>query len=219
MKVLSKEEESRHYNAVIQGGLKYGLVGVGVGTGAATVLSRTSAGFRSVPLPFKTFLVCSAATFSLIIGADQSSRNFESLKYGGGNFLAEEEEARQAKLNQMSEKNRVWEWAKENRYKIIGGSWVASMAGAMAFVSRDRYLSTSQKIVQARMYAQGLTVLILLASAGLTISDDRMAREYDPKHLHRKDHSPGAEEWKEMVAAEWERERELEQKHAPKKGK
>lgn len=64
------------------------------------------------------------------------------------------------------------EWAIKNKYGIVGGSWVLSICTAFAIVSRNRYLSGAQKLVQARVYAQGLTMAVVIASLALE------AREY-----------------------------------------
>lgn len=45
------------------------------------------------------------------------------------------------------------------------------MATALGIVSRNPYLSTSQKLVQARMYAQGLTIAVLIATAAFEVGD------------------------------------------------
>ncbi len=45
------------------------------------------------------------------------------------------------------------------------------MGIAMALVGRNPYLTTAQKIVQARVYAQGLTVALMGATAAFEISD------------------------------------------------
>lgn len=42
------------------------------------------------------------------------------------------------------------------------------MAGSFGIIMRNRYLTFPQKLVQARMWAQGLTVTVLVASAGLS---------------------------------------------------
>lgn len=52
---------------------------------------------------------------------------------------------------------------------ILGFSWVASMVGALGYTFSSKYLTTQQKVVQARMYAQAATIAVLLASAGLSI--------------------------------------------------
>jgi hypothetical protein len=67
----------------------------------------------------------------------------------------------------------VKDWANENRYTIVFGSWVASMGVSFALVHRNPYLTGAQKLVQARVYAQGLTLGILLASLALETNDAR----------------------------------------------
>jgi len=70
------------------------------------------------------------------------------------------------------------------------------MAVAGTIIMRDRHQSTSQKIVQARMWAQGLTIGILVAAGILTHSQ----REDAARH-HAVDHS-----WRELLEAEMEAE-------------
>ena len=45
------------------------------------------------------------------------------------------------------------------------------MGLSLAAVARNRYLTTAQKIVQARLYAQGLTLAVLVATAGFEVAD------------------------------------------------
>ena len=112
------------------------------------------------------------------------------------------------------------DWGRENRYKIVTASWVASMAGSLALVYRDKYLSRAQKLVQARVYAQGLTLMVLLASAAFDISDARSGRSRDmvmvpdpsdptgQKMMEKKIHHEryeGEDLWMDMVKGEEER--------------
>jgi hypothetical protein len=69
----------------------------------------------------------------------------------------------------------MMDWGRDHRYEIVGGSWLGSMAVALGLVSRSP-LSTAQKLVQARVYAQGLTVLVLIATAAFEISDSNKDR-------------------------------------------
>lgn len=85
-------------------------------------------------------------------------------------------------------------WGRENRYGIIGASWVVSMAVSLGLVGRNKYLTGSQKLVQARVYAQALTVGLLVATAALEIGDAntgqgrwetvQMIDPNDPEHKH-----------------------------------
>jgi len=43
------------------------------------------------------------------------------------------------------------------------------MAGALTYSFSNKYLTTQQKVVQARMYAQAVTIAVLMASAGLSV--------------------------------------------------
>lgn len=60
------------------------------------------------------------------------------------------------------------------------------MVAALGYSFSNKYLSTQQKIVQARMYAQAATIGVLMASAGLSIylgEDDKKNEhhEIDPQ--------------------------------------
>lgn len=86
------------------------------------------------------------------------------------------------------------EWAEENRYPIIFAFWLLSMGGSFAAVNRNRYLSGAQKLVQARMYAQGSTLAVLLASFAFEANDANKGKgrwetikvldPNDPEHKH-----------------------------------
>lgn len=85
-------------------------------------------------------------------------------------------------------------WAGDNRYPIIFGFWLTSMVGSFALVNRNPYLTGSQKLVQARMYAQGSTLAVLLASFAFEAADANKGRgrwetvkvldPNDPTHKH-----------------------------------
>lgn len=89
---------------------------------------------------------------------------------------------------------KLKDWGRENRYPIVGASWLASMGLALAIVGRSPYLTTSQKIVQARVYAQGLTLAVLVATAAFEIGDRneekgrwetvKIIDPKDPTHKH-----------------------------------
>jgi hypothetical protein len=68
------------------------------------------------------------------------------------------------------------------------------MAGSWSLVNRNRYLSGSQKLVQARMYAQGATLAALLTSFAIEGNDVakgtgrwetiKVLDPNDPEHKH-----------------------------------
>lgn len=175
----------------------------------------------------KAFLASSAGMFLCITAAEHASRNFQTQHDKDRQWvLGREHSMRSAELAQLSTKDRLVSWVREEKYKIIGATWVASIVGSFILVGRNPYLTGQQKIVQARVYAQGLTVAILCASAGLEIADQRkgkgildaqnignmrmeMAQRAAAKKSRR---HRDADLWQDMVAAE---ELRLKRKHRP----
>jgi hypothetical protein len=68
------------------------------------------------------------------------------------------------------------------------------MAAAFSIVGRSPYLTTAQKLVQARVYAQGLTIAVMIATAAFEIGDKskeqgrwetvQVLDPNDPTHQH-----------------------------------
>jgi len=58
-------------------------------------------------------------------------------------------------------------WVKY-RYHLVGVAWIGSMAGSLAWTFSQKHMKFSQKLIQARVYAQFMTIGSLLATAYLT---------------------------------------------------
>ncbi|KAK9457966.1 hypothetical protein V1511DRAFT_491356 [Dipodascopsis uninucleata] len=89
--------------------------------------------------------------------------------------------------------DRALEYISENRFKVFLGAWLSSLVGAGYVVSRDKYMTTSQKVVQARMYAQGFTLLLIVGSAGLTVFDNKDNTASTHAHAYKD------ETWKKLI--------------------
>ncbi|KAI1309835.1 mitochondrial hypoxia responsive domain-containing protein [Xylaria venustula] len=218
MKVVSKEEEQAHYNTVLKGGLIGGSLGLGLGLLGVVAGMRRYPAVRTLTLPFRAFLVTSVGTFGAIVNAERHSNAFH-LANNPMNFYRDQA-SRDADVLRSQETpwERFRQWGETNRYSIVFGAWVASMGLALGLVSRNRFLSTSQKLVQARVYAQGLTLAVLIASAAFETRDARQGKgrwetimvldPNDPEHKHliekriHKEEYEGQDLWRDMVAAE-----------------
>lgn len=193
MKVVSKEEEQAHYNVVVKGGLVGGSAGLALGIGGVMLASRRYPAFRGLTLPFRTFLVTSTATFGAIVNAERFSTNYQRRNDPNYGYKDASQRAIQIARENESTYQRFMEWGKENRYSIVFASWIASMAIALAIVGRAP-MSTSQKLVQARVYAQGLTLAVLVVSAAFEVNDAKKGNgrwetvmvldPNDPEHKH-----------------------------------
>lgn len=238
MKLLTKEEEREHYNETLKGGTLGGFAGLGLGLAGIYIAGARYHFVRDLTLPLKAFFVTSAGTFGGIVSADHYSRAYEARRNPKQmQYQEREEERRQAEVAGLSWTQRALQWGKEERYKIVGASWLASMAGAFALVNRNKYLTGQQKIVQARVYAQFLTLGVLIASAAFEISDSknqegrwetvRYVDPNDPEHKRmlekqvrrdsggdKKEDRDNKDMWKDMVDAEEQRLKEKEEEDA-----
>ncbi|KIX09732.1 uncharacterized protein Z518_00813 [Rhinocladiella mackenziei CBS 650.93] len=241
MKVLTKEQEREHYNATLKGGVIGTIGGLAVGTLGVVAAHRRYQFFRNLTLPLKAFLVTSSGTFFGIVNADHYSRKYEA----ESNPLEMQYRQREAEKLEAEKAGKTWteramDFGRKERYKIVAGSWVASMAAAFAMVNRNKYLTGPQKIVQARVYAQFLTVGVLVATAAFEIADSRNQTgrwekvryidPTDPEHKRMLEKSVekvvasqgtgggGDDLWKEMVAAEEQRIKEREARHKKHNG-
>lgn len=229
MKVLTKEEEQAHYNATLKGGVLGGIMGTSIGALGVVAASRRFHSFRALTIPFRAFLVASTGTFVSVIAADRASAAYDIEHTPEKKKQVEREREREALLEaNKSAFQRSKEWASGNRYPLLFGFWVASMAGSWVMVNRNRYLSGSQKLVQARMYAQGATLAALLTSFALEGADAangegrwetiKVLDPNDPEHKHliekriHHERYAGEDQWREMVDAEEERMKEREAK-------
>ncbi|PLB36480.1 HIG1 domain-containing protein [Aspergillus candidus] len=203
-------------------GTVLGLIGGGAGVLAA---ARRYPTIRNLTIPMKAFLVTSSGTFVGIIAADHASRAYEAERNQTVQWYENREQRlRDKELSSLSFVDRTVAWAKREKYKIVGATWIASMIGSFALVGRNPYLSGQQKLVQARVYAQGLTLAVLVASAGFEIADQKKgkgildakkkaeAAEKGQKaaEVAQPEKEQSGDLWKDMVAAEEER---LKNKH------
>ncbi|KAK4202207.1 hypothetical protein QBC40DRAFT_294900 [Triangularia verruculosa] len=219
MKIISKEEEEAHFKVVLKGGVIGGTVGLAVGYGTLIAASKRYSIVRNLTLPFRSFLVSSAGTFGAMVWAERHSIQFQRSHDAMHNYIdASHKAAAEARAATRTDKEKLMDWGRENRYSIVFASWIAAMGLAMAMVGKNKYLSGSQKLVQARVYAQGLTVAVLIATAAFETADAKAGKGRwetvmvvdpdDPEHKHliekrvRKEDYEGQNLWQDMVEAE-----------------
>lgn len=151
-----------------------------------------------------------------VIAADRASAKFDIENTPEKKAQLQREKEREALFeSNKTAFERAKEWANENRYPLLFGFWVASMAGSWTMVNRNPYLSGSQKLVQARMYAQGGTLAALLTSFAIEGNDAAKGRgrwetikvldPNDPTHQHiiekriHHERYAGEDQWRGML--------------------
>lgn len=195
MKVASKEEVQEYSAAIVHGFFKGAIIGTATSVGLWAVLRKRSGFYQTLTATTRTFFSLAPPIGLGVLNAEWASRKFDQAKYkfGEASEIAQKEKK---DYEDLPLKDRLAYDLAENKYKVITGLWAASLGGSFWIVNRDKFLSKSQKLVQARMYAQALTVGLLLGSMFLSMKSYNVVVE--EKEV---DNS-----WKEIVAEEEERE-------------
>ncbi|KJE90586.1 hypothetical protein CAOG_01882 [Capsaspora owczarzaki ATCC 30864] len=192
------------YNSITQSELRNmrselvraGVVGsawtVAATSGAIFALSRLSPAIARTTIPSRVFVVTMLSTG---VGVSCAERRMLA-------FRSESRAAKAAALSANTVNNPVlakrlqehenlanmstWEavrtmdwnrWLIVNKFYVIGGIWAASMVGSLALSFRNPNIKPSQKLIHARVYAQGLTVAAVVASAAVAPFDHKGDQE------------------------------------------
>lgn len=175
MKLLTEEEIEAHNYHTISGGIQGTVAGLVISGLMFKLLPKRYPKFNpsSMTPSIKTALFITPPTLLASICAEEASTNFDKAKYGTGSSSTDAiEEYQRWKNLPLSEK--IIGGLSNNKYKIIVVAWAASMYGSWKFVDRDPIMTKTQKAVQARMYAQAITVALLLASVGFSVYEQKL---------------------------------------------
>lgn len=180
MKIINDEERNAHFKFVSRQGLKGCLVGAGA---AALLVAGVK---RKYPMQYRKFNTSiKAAMWAMPIVslgaffADEGSVKFDEQNYRSEYFENVKKDKDQA-WNKLSTPDKIFTFANDNKYKIILSAWASAMLGSWTLVNRDKYLTTAQKAVQARVYAQAITVVLLLGTLLLSLHQKKL-EESRPK--------------------------------------
>ncbi|KAI8988143.1 hypothetical protein BDF20DRAFT_815669 [Mycotypha africana] len=180
---LTPEQQKTRDSIFYQSGIKGALIGLGIGAAATALVVRKSAEFRALSRPMQSIMAASTTTAGFLFASDRAVTAYENNVLGyTDELLVEQLERRRTPDENLSTIDRSLRYLNDNRWSfIVGLSWAVSMAGALGYSFSNRYLTTQQKIVQARMYAQAVTIAVLMASAGLSIyvGDDKNQKTKD----------------------------------------
>ncbi|WVO16032.1 hypothetical protein L204_103697 [Cryptococcus depauperatus] len=182
MKVVTQEDVRGYTDATITGGIKGAFIAVGLAVPAHLLLTRRVPIYRTLPLSLRALGYVTLVVPCISISAEKAGEAYNRSGYSGigQKEIDYELEMEREKWDKMTKYQKAADWAGRHKYGIIGAGWAASMALAFGIVARNPYQTTSQKVVQARMWAQGLTVGLLVGSAmltGLSAKDNEQPHE------------------------------------------
>ncbi|KAK9763907.1 Replication factor C, subunit RFC4 [Basidiobolus ranarum] len=163
--LLTSEEEKLYYQKVTVAGIQGAVVGGMVGLAALAYGRRHYPYFQNMSNKLKTYFVAYATAGTAVIQGERV--HFRMMK----DFQEADSIAKGLRAPKSADEEFDWrDYVNEHRYGIIGLTWAVGMSASMVYLAKQRYLTMSQKIVQARMYAQAITLISLTATAGISMS-------------------------------------------------
>ncbi|KAG2210475.1 hypothetical protein INT47_002417 [Mucor saturninus] len=182
-KTLSPQQEKTAEKVFFESGLKGAAIGLGLGLAATAFTIRRSPDFRALSKPMQSLMAVSTTTAGFLFASDRAVSQYENdvLGYTDEEMLANLRSDRVSDEH-LSTFDRSLRYLNDNRWSFIGVSWAASMVGALGYSFSNKYLTTQQKVVQARMYAQAVTIAVLMASATVSmyVGDEGKTRKEQP---------------------------------------
>ncbi|KAH8105981.1 hypothetical protein BXZ70DRAFT_1004272 [Cristinia sonorae] len=185
MKITTQEQRDGQMRATVIGGAQGFVGGLAVAGPASYLLNKRWAYYRSLPPSLKALGIIIVVVPSFVISAERAGLRYEREQWqvpwtGVGKTELDSVAARQqAKWESMAWGERIKDVAARHQYGLIGGGWAASM------------------VVQARMWAQGLTIGVMIAAGALTHAHRAKAQEEGAVRHLEADHS-----WRDIVAEE-----------------
>ncbi|CAK7901926.1 respiratory supercomplex factor 2, mitochondrial [[Candida] anglica] len=198
MKILSDEEKNAHWNVVLKEGAKGCVVGAAISVGLfAFVKHRHPVRYRSMSGSIKAAMFAMPTISMGAFFADEGSVDFDRHVYQS-DYLKQREEEELAQWNKLSTGDKAFSKLNDNKYKVIIGAWAASLYGSWKLVDRDTIMTKSQKAVQARVYAQAITVVLLLGTILMSMHEAEL----------KKDQPAPVPEWKRFLEEQESKKRE-----------
>lgn len=177
MKILEDEERNAHWNTVLIEGAKGTVVGLGL---SALLVGAVK---RRYPLQYSQFNTSIKAAMwampTISVGAfyaDEGSVKFDEQMHRL-DYLKKLEDEKLQRWQNLSVSDKAFTMVNDNKYKIIIGAWAASLWGLWTIVNRDKYMTTAQKAVQARVYAQAISVALLVGTLLLSMHEKKLKEQ------------------------------------------
>ncbi|GJE84520.1 respiratory supercomplex factor 2, mitochondrial [Phanerochaete sordida] len=198
MKIISREEQDAQQRATVLGAVKGFVGGAAVALPMSMLLQRRWQYYRHLPLSLKAFGVIMIVVPSFVISAEHAGQRFEREHWHdlGKQELDAKAAREEQRWERLSVGDKVKDFASRHQYGIILGGWALSMGLSFGLIARNRYQSLPQKIVQARLWAQGLTLGVLIV-AGVATQAQRASADQGPVRHLEADHS-----WRDIVEHE-----------------
>lgn len=196
MKVVSKENIQDYQRAVAIGGAKGFLGGVAVALPASYLARNRFAYYRNLPPSLRALAGIMVVVPAFVISAETAGRRYEQEHWEGAgkDALTLGEKKESTKWEHLSMGEKIVDYTARHQYSVIAGAWATGIAGAFGYMMRDPLQTVPQKVVQARVFAQGLTLATVLTAAYVSRNGHHFPDVEDAAKPRNNDHS-----WEDML--------------------
>lgn len=180
MKILTEDEKNDHWQHVLVAGAQGTVVGLGLSYGLVRLVkTKRPAAWSHFNASMKAAMWAMPTVSSAAFFADQGSVRYDEQKYRS-HYLDKVVQGALARWEKLTTTEKIASKLNDHKYKIIITAWAASLYGSWRIVDKDPYMSTAQKVVQARVYAQGITVVLLLSTLLLSMYESELKKKQPP---------------------------------------
>ena len=170
MKFVTQEQLDAHSAASRRGALEGTAASGVVALGLSYWANGRYPAYRRLPVALKVLGGIILVAPALAIQAERRGLEYDRSQWEGETvrILDHKEVSAMQRWDSMTPGEKIGDWSFRHQYSLIFGGWAGSLAVAGLAISRNKYQTYPQKIVQARMWAQGLTIGLLIVAGALS---------------------------------------------------
>lgn len=176
MKLLAHGEARNYYSSIWRWDSLAGIAGLSGGIVIISACNRFSVAFRVFTPSIKSSLAIYPGILAASAGASHATQLFELHQHPEIKYVDATERIYKELKRRESPLQRMKEWGYEHGYKLCAGTWAATMMITLGLLRRDRLMTGTQNLVQARVVAQASTIGMLLLTTAMELRDVREGR-------------------------------------------
>ncbi|KAJ3046131.1 hypothetical protein HDV00_003881 [Rhizophlyctis rosea] len=166
---MTEEEKEFRHNYTLRMGLGSAAASTPLALGGAWLANKYSPLFRGLTLPFKTMLVICVPTAVFFTVSDRAAIAADKQLMQRFSVTRPEDVIRPPPKKEFSFTSQgIKDWIVDNRTYVVAYGWLGTVAGMMLYTWRRKDITTSQKLINARMAAQALAIAGVAGIAAIT---------------------------------------------------
>ncbi|KAH8834145.1 hypothetical protein DL96DRAFT_1550978 [Flagelloscypha sp. PMI_526] len=176
MKQLTEEQFRAHRNATYRGALEGAAVSGAIGGLGLALANRRLPQIRALPPTIKTLGIIILVAPCLSIQAERRGLEYDHSQWEGESveIMKHHQQLHAERWERLTMSAKALDWFRNHQMTSVAGAWALSMVGSGILVARQRGSTPVQKLVQVRMYAQAITIALLIGVGVLTQSIEQI---------------------------------------------